>query len=114
MSNNIQSQVIIMSLQPLFERAEADNQWFYHNSDDAGEVWASPGYLKKEQSEGRLLWSPEHWELRSPIDYMAGLHRKAGALIDEYNEMAELLRVPHVLLMEKQDMKPGARVGWIS
>lgn len=114
MGNNIQSQAIIMSLQPLFEQAEAENMWFYHNSDEAGEVWASPRFLREEQSEGRLLWSPEHWELRSPLDYMANLHRKAGDLVDEYNEMAELLRVPHALLMEKQDMKPGARVGWIS
>ncbi len=114
MSHSVQEQVIIMSLKPLFEQAETENRWFYHNSEEAGEVWASPGYLHKEQSEGRLLWPPEHWELRSPIDYMASIHRKAGELIEEYNEMAELLRVPHVLLMEEQDMEPGARVGWIS
>ena len=111
MSHNIQEQIIIMSLKPMFEQAEADNLWFYHQSDEAGEVWASPGFLHKEQSEGRLLWAPEHWELRSPLDYMATLHRKAGELIDEYNEMAERLRVPHVLLIEQQDMQPGARVG---
>ena len=111
MSHNVQEQIIIMSLKPMFEQAEADNLWFYHHSEEAGEVWASPGFLQKEQSEGRLLWAPEHWELRSPLDYMASLHRKAGDLIDEYNEMAERLRIPHVLLMEQQDMQPGARVG---
>ncbi len=114
MDNSVQEQIIIMSLKPLFEQAEAEGMWFYHNSEETGEVWASPGYLHNEQSEGRLIWSPEHWELRSPIDYMASIHRKAGDLIDEYNEIAELLRVPHVELTEHQDMEPGARVGWIS
>lgn len=103
--------MIAISLQPLFEQAEADSLWFYHYSEGEGEVWASPGFLKQENDEGRLLWAPEHWELRSPLDYMASLHQKAVDLVDEYNEMAERLRVPHVLLMEKQDMQPNARVG---
>jgi len=109
--HNVQHEIIVMSLQPMFEQAEADNLWFYHESEGEGEVWASPGFLRKEQEEGRLLWSPEHWELRSPLDYMASLHRKAGEFIDEYNEMAERLLVPNVLLIEKQDMSPAARVG---
>ena len=94
----------------MFEQAEAEKLWFYHESDSEGEVWASPRYLHQEQAEGRLIWSPEHWTLRSPLDYMASLHQKASSLVDEYNEMAELLVVPHVLLMEKQDMSPAARV----
>lgn len=107
----MQEQIIILSLKPLFEQAEVDNLWFYHHSEEADEIWASPGFLRREQNEGRLIWSPEHWELRSPLDYMASLHRKASELVDEYNEMAERLLVPHVLLMEKQDMQPNARVG---
>lgn len=111
MSHSIQEQMIIMSLQPLFERADAEGLWFFHASDEAGEVWASPGYLQEEQSNGRLIWAPEHWQLRSPIDYMASLHQKAGRLIDEYNEMADRLLVPKVHLTEEQDMSPNARIG---
>ena len=111
MNHSVQEQVIIMSLEPLFERAEAEGLWFFHESDEAGEVWASPGYLQEQQSNGRLIWAPEHWQLRSPIDYMASLHRKAGQLIDEYNEMADRLLVPKVHLIEEQDMSPDARIG---
>lgn len=106
MSNNTQAQIIIMSLQPFFERAEAESLWFYHDSSESGEIWASPEYLRLMQSKGRLLWSPEHWELRNPMGYLKSLHRQAEELIEEYNEMAERLQVPNVLLLEKQDMVP--------
>ena len=106
MGNNVQAQVIVMSLQPLFESAEAENLWFYHNSVEEGEVWYSPQQLREVQGEGRCIWSPEHWELRSPIDYMKLLHIKTEALVNEYNDMAERLHLPHVLLLEKQDMIP--------
>lgn len=106
MSNNVQAQAIVMSLQPFFERAAAENLWFYHDSNESGEIWASPEYLKLMQSKGRLLWSPEHWELRNPMGYMRSLHRQAEEIIEEYNEMASRLQIPNVLLLEKQDMVP--------
>jgi len=90
----------------MFEKADAEKLWFYHESGEVGEVWASPEYLRLMQSQGRLLWSPEHWELRNPIGYMKTLHRKAEENIAEYNEMAERLQIPTVLLLEKQDMTP--------
>ena len=106
MSNSIQAQAIVMSLKPLFETAKVEGLWFYHDSKEASEVWASPEYLRLMQSKGRMLWSPEHWELRNPMGYMKTLHRQAEELIDEYNEMAERLQIPNVLLLEKQDMLP--------
>ena len=108
--HNVQHEIIVMSLQPMFEQAEAENLWFYHESDSAGEVWASPRYLHQEQEEGRLLWAPEHWILRSPLDYMASLHQKASSLVDEYNELAEILLMPNISLLEQQDMTPAARI----
>ena len=110
MSQSTQDQIIIMSLQPMFEQAEAENLWFYHESDGEGEVWASPRYLHQEHAEGRLIWSPEHWILRSPLDYMASLHQKASSLVDEYNDLAEILLMPHILLREQQNMTPAARI----
>ena len=108
MSESIQNQMIIMSLQPLFNQAEEENLWFFHSSKESGEVWASPEYLHLMHKKGRLIWAPEHWELRSPMVYMKSLHRQAEDLIIEYNEMAERLHIPHVLLLEKQDMAPLA------
>ena len=108
--NNIQEQVIIMSLEPLFERAESEGLWFFHESEENGEIWASPGFLHEQQSDGRLVLSPEHWELRSPIDYMASIHLKASQLIDEYNQMAERLLIPKVHLTEEQNMTPESKM----
>ena len=110
MSQSTQDQIIIMSLQPMFDQAEDENLWFYHESDSEGEVWAAPRYLHQEQAEGRLIWSPEHWTLRSPLDYMASLHQKASSLVDEYNELAEILLMPNILLTEQQNMTPEARI----
>jgi len=106
MSNHVQAQAIVMSLQPFFKRAKAENLWFYYDSSESDEVWASPEYLRLMQSQGRLLLSPEHWELRNPMGYLKSLHRQAEKLIEEYNEMAERLQLPNVLLLEKQDMQP--------
>jgi len=106
MSNHVQAQAIIMSLHPYFKRAEAENLWFYYDSSESDEIWASPEYLRLMQSKGRLLLSPEHWELRNPMGYLKSLHRQAEKLIEEYNEMAERLQVPNVLLLEKQNMQP--------
>jgi len=113
MSQSTQDQIIILSLQTMFEKAEAEKLWFYHESEGEGEVWASPGYLRQEQSEGRLIWAPEHWTLRSPLGYMAMLHNKASSLVNEYNDLAEILRMPHISLQEQQDMTPAARTGSI-
>jgi hypothetical protein len=105
-SNTIQAKAIILSLQPLFNKAEEEGLWFFHDSKDYEEVWVSPEYLRLMQSQGELLWSPEHWELRSPMGYMKMLHRVAEELIGEYNDMAKRLQIPDVLLLEKQDMAP--------
>ena len=42
MSVSVQEQAIILSLEPLFEEAEAKGLWFFHESSEAGEVWCSP------------------------------------------------------------------------
>ena len=89
MSVSVERQAILMSLQPLFEEAEARSLWFFHESNEAGQVWCSPEYLRLQQVKGELIWAPEHWELRSPKGYMNGLKLKAEALVAEYNDLAE-------------------------
>lgn len=106
MSKDVQAHAIMMSLEPMFKKAEEEGLWFYHESKEAGEIWASPSYLRHMQSKGRMVWPTDDWELRNPMGYLRQLHRKASDLIDEYNEMAEHLHIPKVLLMEKQNMKP--------
>ena len=89
MSVIVEQQAILMSLAPLFERAEAEGLWFFHESHEAGEVWASPEYLRLKQAAGELLWAPEHWELRSPAGYLKTLRTQAEGLVAQYNELAE-------------------------
>ena len=95
-----------MSLEPLFEQAQSEQLWFYHESDETGEIWASPQYLRQMHEQDKMIWAPEHWDLRSPVDYLKNVHEKAENLIEEYNELARQLNFPAVLLLEKQDMTP--------
>lgn len=88
MSVSVQEQAIMRSLEPLFEEATAKGLWFFHESKEAGEVWCSPEFLKLEQSRGRLVWAPEHWELRSPTGYIKSLRVRAEQLIDEFNDLS--------------------------
>ena len=91
MSVSVQEQAILASLKPLFEEADEKGLWFFHHSHEVGEVWCSPEFLRLKQSEGELLWSSEHWELRSPLAYMKTLQRQAEAAVQEYNDMAKRL-----------------------
>ena len=87
-SVSVQEQAIIMSLEPLFEEATAKGLWFFHESSEAGEVWCSPEFLRLEQSKGKLIWAPEHWELRSPTGYIKTLRIKAEQCVAEFNELS--------------------------
>ena len=91
MSVSVQEQAIIMSLEPLFEEATAKGLWFFHESSEAGEVWCSPEYLRLQQSQGKLIWAPEHWELRSPTGYIKSLRIKAEQTVSEFNDLSARL-----------------------
>lgn len=93
MSQHVMEQAILLALEPLFKKAEAEGLWFYHHSREAGEVWCSPKYLQLCQEKGRYIWAPDNWELRSPLVYMKQLKYRAQELVDEYNEMAERMKL---------------------
>ena len=97
MSVHILDQAIIASLKHLFGEAEEKGLWFFHHSIDHEELWCSPEYLKLEQSRGRLILAPEHWELRSPSGYMKKLLKDAYTLVNEYNEMARRLTLEETI-----------------
>ena len=88
MSVTVERQAIIMSLQPLFEEAEAKELWFFHESGEVGEIWCSPEFLKLKQSQGDYVWAPEHWELRSPMGYMQSLKSQIDKSVEEFNTLA--------------------------
>ncbi len=89
MSVGVERQAIQMSLRPMFDEADSNSLWFYHQSSEAGEVWCSPEYLRLQQSKGELLWAPEHWELRSPRGYINNLRTQIDQLVAEYNDLSQ-------------------------
>ena len=97
MSVHVLDQAIIASLAPLFHEAEAKGLWFFHHAPNGEEIWCSPEYLKLQQSRGQLIMAPEHWELRNPIGYMKKLIASAHRIVDEYNELAKMLKFEETL-----------------
>ena len=91
MSVAVEKHAILVSLKPLFDEAEAKGLWFFHKSSEVGELWCSPEYLRNKQSHDEYVWAPEHWELRSPVDYITALRSKAEGLVEEYNSLAKRL-----------------------
>ena len=60
MSNlHILEQVIVTSLEPMYEQAEEHGLWFFHCNEQGEEIWCSPGFLQREQEQGRLIIAPE-------------------------------------------------------
>lgn len=88
MSVSVGKHAILMSLRPLFQEAEERGLWFFHKSDQAGEIWCSPEYLRLKQSEGEYIWGPEHWNLRNPFRYLDSLRVQAASKVLEFNKLA--------------------------
>ncbi len=107
MSVHILDHAIVASLEPMFEEAQENGLWFFHHAPDGEEIWCSPGYLRKEQAEGRLIMAPEHWELRNPVGYMTKLVDQAQAIVDEYNELVERLGFEETLALESHSTNPA-------
>jgi hypothetical protein len=105
MSNNIHRQAILTSLIPMFKKAEEEKLWFFHHSSTGEEVWCSPEFLKREQSQDKL--APEHWELRNPVGYMQGIIFEVSAKINEYNELAARLGYTETIALESHSTHPA-------
>ncbi len=107
MTFDIHYQAILTSLEPLFEKAEQEQLWFFHHSRDGEELWCSPPYLRLQQSKGELIWSPEHWELRNPVGYLKKLIADAKAIVNEYNQLAQQLGYEETLALESHSTNPA-------
>ena len=104
---HILEHVILTSLEPMMQEAEESGLWFYHLAESGEEVWCSPPYLRREQSEGRLIIAPEHWELRNPVGYMSKLAQSCQSMVDEYNEMARKLKIEETLELITHSTNPA-------
>jgi len=94
-------QAILLSLEPLFKEAEEKELWFFHESNEAGEIWCSPEHLRLKQFEGEYVWAPEHWELRSPLGYLKSLRTQAEGVVKEFNGLASRLGHEKALMLSE-------------
>lgn len=112
MSQSVQEQAILMAMEPVIREAEDSGMWFYHKSPERGEIWASPQYLRLRHSQGRYIWGPDQWELRSPRAYMNQLKHRAREIVEEYNDMVRRLKLDQHLALSLEDgPPPEAEVG---
>jgi len=108
-SVSVEKQAILLSLEPLFREAEEKELWFFHESNEAGEIWCSPEYLRLKQSQGEFVWAPEHWELRSPLGYLRTLRTQAEGIVKEFNSLASRLGHDKGLKLSEVTGSPKAR-----
>lgn len=57
---------IMESLAPLFKRAKDEKLWFWNKSLN---LWFAPSKLVEQIKSGNYIWGPDHWTLRSPLEY---------------------------------------------
>ncbi len=107
MSVSVEMQAILLSLEPMFKEAEEKQLWFFHESNEAGEVWCSPEYLRLKQSQGEYIWAPEHWELRSPLGYLKSLRTQAEGTVKEFNHLASRLGQDKALKLSEVAASPA-------
>jgi hypothetical protein len=103
-------QAIHLSLEPLFKEAEEKELWFFHESNEVGEIWFSPEYLRHKQSEGEYVWAPEHWELRNPLGYLNKLRAQAEGVVKEFNGLASRLGHEKALKLSEVAGSPKGEV----
>lgn len=70
-----QRQLILHTLEPLFQRAIEQGLWFFAPYQS---MWFSPAELRTHHAAGRFIWGPPNWELRSP----KGLFQQAQASVE--------------------------------
>ena len=110
MSVSVAMQAIHLSLEPLFKEAEEKELWFFHESNEVGEIWFSPEYLRLKQSQGEYVWAPEHWELRSPLGYLNNLRAQAEGVVKEFNGLASRLGHEKALKLSEVAGSPKGEV----
>lgn len=108
MSVSVEKQAILLSLEPLYKEAEEKELWFFHESNESGEIWCSPQYLRLQQSNGEYVWAPEHWELRSPLGYLRSLRAQAEGVVKEFNSLASRLGHDKALKLNEVPGSPKA------
>ena len=74
---------ILTLLEPLFEKAEKENLWFYAAYQH---LWFSPKELKQRHKSGQFIWGPSNWDLRDPVEHLKELEKKQASALMEFTE----------------------------
>ena len=60
-------QQILSDMEPIIKSAEESGLWLFCQYQ---QLWFSPSELRKEHANGRFIWGPVNWEVRSPLDLL--------------------------------------------
>ena len=82
-------QYVLATLEPLFETANQENLWFYHQQRD---LWFSPKELKAAQEAGQYVWGVKNWILRSPYERLSELEQRKTNIELEITRMQERIQ----------------------
>ena len=74
---------ILAGLEPLFEKAEKEELWFYSTD---SQMWFSPKELRDYHTEGKCIWDAYVWKLRDPTDRLKELLNKVSYAEEELNK----------------------------
>lgn len=77
---------IILSLEPLFDKARAEGLWFFSTYQD---LWFSPDELQEQHELGQFIWGPVNWQLIDPEIYKRQLEKRlnhAQQALDDFLE----------------------------
>ncbi len=89
---------VLQDLAPLFQKAKAESLWFCCRYQ---QLWFSPEELAAKQAEGKFLWGPVHWELRSPSEHLRKLRSKAVKAEEKYLKFRGRVRYANHLKLAK-------------
>lgn len=84
-----QGEAIRESLQEMFRKARERKLWFHSLYQD---VWFSPDELDQMHEQGRFLWGPVNWKLRSPSEKLDELEREAERLLQRIKDFQKRMQ----------------------
>ena len=85
----MEREIVKSQLEVLIKRAEKTKNWLYCHYQD---LWFSPEKLREENENGRFLWGPVNWDIKSPLILLKQLKETAELSNKKYEEFKELMK----------------------
>jgi hypothetical protein len=95
---------ILLSLEPLFEQAEAQNLFF--RSKYQG-LYFTAAELRQQHREGSFIWGPVNWELVSPFERAKEIHKQIESLQSEVQDLLQQANKCVLMELERIEKRRG-------